>query len=73
MTPETPNFTKVLKAVPDEVLFDEAKKRRESLRKADGPYATLKKLRKCKGCKVEGTARWRRSHKCPSGLPQSKR
>ena len=57
-----------LRKVPDDVIFAEARERARKLKAKHGPYATLKKFRKCKGCKVEMSARQIRSHTCPSGL-----
>jgi hypothetical protein len=61
----------VLENVPDAVLFAVARERREQLRSELGPYATLKKMRRCKGCGEQMSTRALYAHKC--SIPVSQR
>jgi len=61
----------VIDNIPDAVLLNAAKERREQLREKLGPYATLKKMRTCKGCGKEMTTRMLYSHQC--SVPKNQR
>jgi hypothetical protein len=61
----------VVENIPDTVLLNAAKERREHLREKLGPYATLKKMRVCKGCNKEMTTRALYSHSCT--VPKNQR
>ena len=60
--PKSPDLSKV----PNEVLLAEMKERRAEL----GPYWTMKKFRKCKGCGKVFSAREMRSHPCRIAWPK---
>ena len=53
-----------LESIPDKIIFEEAKKRKEQITAAHGPHSTKMVFRICKGCGQEFSARKMRSHPC---------
>lgn len=55
----------LVEQIPDAVLFVAARNRKEKLTAELGKYATLKKMRFCRGCKKEMTTReWHNHQPC---------
>jgi hypothetical protein len=67
----TPNKKQeaLLRQIPDDLLFQEAKDRYDARRREEGPYFMLKKIRACKGCNRKYTARMMRTHPCKISWP----
>lgn len=53
-----------LTSIPEDLLFAEYRRRYKLMRELCGPYFALKKMRVCKGCHKEFSAREMRIHRC---------
>ena len=67
----TAQIARKLAGIPDQVIFDEAKRRYNERRETLGKYASMKVFRTCKGCGGNYSARQMRNHEC--SVPYSQR
>jgi hypothetical protein len=63
----------LVRHVSSDILFEEARERKEQLVEKFGKYASMKVMYRCLGCDEVYSARQLRSHKCPSGLGWKRR